>query len=162
MSTKTLMIGAACLCVLPLATAHADDKVSIRLAIQAEYNRYSLALARKDLATILAIKAPGYVSFDTDGKSLTRTPDQERKHTIDLVSPPNTFHENWQVMSLDLEKDGAIVTVHAVSVSTRLSSQTGHREGTHTAEVDRDFWIRSGTGWVWKRSRILTVNRTPI
>jgi len=141
--------------------AHAKDKAFIKSAIQ----KMNVATQSKDLAGFLVFLHPDYKDIGADGKVNAGSKAQMRDQMIRLFARATSITVGpTTVTRFVFEKQG--VTIYESGSLTLTLLVSGQESVIHTGGTYRDFWVKSGTGWLEKSSYSLssksTLNGKPV
>ncbi len=154
-------------CSLVCATAgvaFADAASDARKSIQAAYDAESAAIGKHDVNATYRAYTSDYVSINEKGDK--KNLEQSKASAKSMMAVMKTLTVTQKVQTLTLKKsDQAIVTVKThVSGATVGDAKTAQK--LLADETDEDLWVKTGTGWLRKRSKTLsqtmTINGVPI
>ena len=165
MKSSQLIAFAILVTVLPTSAiakksedVHLTDKAFIRNAV----TKMEAAYAAGDADGYVLYTDPNFVNVDLSGKETTHGKEERHQNMIAMVSKATnlgakiTGHST--VRSITFSSDGA--TVIEESYSTYSANINGQARILKDHSVYRDFWVKSSTGWLEKRSRTVSSKKT--
>ncbi len=137
------------------ADVHAKDKVFIKSAMQ----KMNVAIQNKDLAAYLLFLHPDYTDIGEAGKvnahNKAQMSDQMSRmfaRAMSITVGPTT------VTRFVFDKQGA--TVYESGSITITLMISGQKSVIQSGGTYRDFWVKTGTGWLEKSSSSLSSKST--
>ncbi len=138
--------------------AFADAASDARKNIQAFYDAESVAISKHDVNATFRSYAPDYVSINEKGekKNLEQTKDAAKSVMISMKTL--TITQKVQTLTLKKSNQATVVVKNHISGVTIGDAKTSQKmSGDETAE---DLWIKTGSGWLRKRSKTLSMTMT--
>jgi|GEM_PF-2665006 len=127
-------------------------------AFQALYDREDMANANKDANALLSSFSPDYVAFDARGEE--HHYDQVRDGMLKLFAKYKSIRVKTVVQSVKLAQNSATVVARAHNILVHDGDSPGQEVKVTSDETDRDFWIRTPSGWKLKQERVLSLHST--
>ncbi|HZO87155.1 MAG TPA: nuclear transport factor 2 family protein [Chthonomonadaceae bacterium] len=151
----------AALALAPLATA--DATADARKAIQTAYNQANAAMARKDVNGGLAHFAPDFEAVTRNGKKIMLPQIRQQLQQITMMQ---SIRAKSTIQKFRLKGNQAVVTVKEHADLTGVNPQNKQKLTMSIDSVSEDTWVKSGKGWLQKRSKSLRetakINGKPI
>lgn len=137
---------------------HSKDKAFIRNAI----NKMDVAYAAKDADGYIAYTDPDFADVDLNGKEGVHGKEERHQRLIATFAKATNLDAKITVRStirsIAFDKDGATaITDSNTTYSVHVNGQDRVLKDHSTS---RDFWVKSSAGWLERRSRTLSSEKT--
>ena len=124
-----------------------DKSKPVRRALEAQYARIAQANINKDLAALLALRAPDFSARTPSGEvwnyeqmaNYSRLAFEQVQSTITLTN---------EIETINLNGDEAVAIVHQHWV--RMQMKKGKLRRVDTSAVQRETWVNTADGWKLK------------
>nr|WP_309689198.1 nuclear transport factor 2 family protein [Armatimonas sp.] len=151
---KPLLFMAA---ILLAAPAVAQDTVTLKKTLQAQYNKEAAAFMKKDIDSALSINTSDFTTTDTKGKKLTLA--EFKAAFMQITTIAQSIKLSSTVEKVTLKGDTATVTVSDKSLFTLANPQTGKKAQMEGASRNEDTWVKKSGVWKRQKNRALS-NKT--
>jgi len=148
--------------VTPGLTVRADGALEARKAIQAAYDRFGVAMHRKDAESATADFTPDFTELDGDGAAIQSGIPTERRQFQALFLYSRSITVTETIQKLALRGKRAIVTIkEQMTLDSTKQTPQGVRPLTFCSDsVHEDVWVRSGRRWLRQSTRTLSIQET--
>ncbi len=158
-SKQTLLLISTTILLLSVTEAksadrHSKDKALIRAAM----NKMAIAFQNKDADGYVEFTDPDFVNVSLSGEETTHGKGERRAKVKKLFTQASTIKEHSTANSITFNQEGA--TVIQVSDSSYSDTVDGQNRVLKSHATYRDFWIKSSSGWLEKRSRTISSKKT--
>lgn len=151
------LLFALCACA-SVAHAKDDGHDKDRAFITKAYADVDKAIKNKDADSASAYIAEDYVSINRDGKEDVHGKAEEIALVRKIIAYAPDATTQITVSSVSFDKQGA--TVLNTDTFTGTITHNGEKHVLSITGTYRDLWVKSGDGWLEKRSQSLTETST--
>lgn len=136
------------------AGEHSKDEALIRAAMK----KMVTASNNKDADGYVAFTDPAFLNMDSSGKETTHGKEERRAGLSKLFAQISSMTERSTAKSITFDKNGA--TVMQASDSSFSVTVGGRNRVFGSHATYRDFWVKTPSGWLEKRSRAISSKDT--
>ena len=144
-----LVITALVLCSPVLA-----QDAAVKKAIQAQYEKEALGLAKKDAKAMLSINTSDYTTTDDKGKTTTMA--ELKDQITQLFGMMQSAKVATKIEKLTLKGDTATVIASDSSTVTLLNPQTKAKSVLTGTSRNEDTWIKQKGTWLRQKNKVLS------
>jgi ketosteroid isomerase-like protein len=136
--------------------AHADNHSKDRAFIQYAIRKMDAAVAKKDVDGCIAFVHPDYVQINLAGHEIAHGKKEIRQRIAKIFAHVTSIVGHTAITNITFSKAGATVT--DITEGEIKMSVNGHERVIKNRSTFRAFWVKSGNGWLEKRSRTIASN----
>jgi hypothetical protein len=144
-----------------VAQAHGGSPKDIAF-IKNALHQIDLAAQAKDIDKYISYLTPNFQDIDEHGTVTSHSAAEERQRAVQLFkgTPDLKFNIHTTVKSIKFSGDEAVVTEG--TNGTMSGTVNGKFLKARMVSVDKDTWVRSGSGWLEAKSRTISSKITPM
>jgi len=150
----TLCLGIFICISLPAhADSHSKDIAFIKNAVR----KMDAAGMSKNADEYVAFTHPNFVNVNLAGQETIHGKEEQRQMLLNLFTHATSIVMHTTISSITFSSQGATVTETTEGIiKMRINGQNREMKNRSTY---RDFWVRSGKGWLEKRSQTIPSKR---
>ena len=137
----------------------ANGAQDARQTLQAAYDRFTVAMHRKDAERATADFAPDFTELDSSGAAIQGGIPTERQQfqALFLYSRSVTVTETIQKITQRGKRATVTVQEQIILASTKQTSRGVRPLTFQTDDVHEDVWVRHGRHWLRQSAKILSI-----
>ncbi len=136
----------------------ADAVSDARKGIEGALKKSSIAAAKHDPAGLLATYSPDYVLVTKKGQTMTLA--GLRQNVYQLTKAAKSMNIKDTIQKFRLKGNVATVLTKEDAVIVLSNAKTKHDTVIKSVSVTEDIWVKSGGGWLHRRSTQISSQTT--